>query len=160
FYEFENKVTGGRIPREYIPSVDAGIQDALQHGILAGYPVVNVKATLIDGAFHDVDSSAMAFKIAGSMATKEALRQAKPVILEPVMSVEVRTPEEYMGDVSGDRSARRGRVQSMGAVSGAKTLRAPAPLSELFGYVGGLRSAPLGRALYTMQFDGSAEVPG
>src|SRR5699024_9475935 len=107
FYEFENKVTGGRIPREHSPSVDAGIQDALQHGILAGYPVVNVKATLIDGAFHDVDSSEMAFKIAGSMATKEALRQAKPVILEPVMSVEVRTPEEYMGDVIGDLNARR-----------------------------------------------------
>ena len=160
FYEFENKVTGGRIPREYIPSVDAGIQDALQHGILAGYPVVNVKATLIDGAFHDVDSSEMAFKIAGSMATKEALRQAKPVILEPVMSVEVRTPEEYMGDVIGDLNARRGQVQSMEDVSGVKNIRALVPLSEMFGYVGDLRSKTQGRAMYTMQFDSYAEVPG
>ncbi|MFC7375998.1 elongation factor G [Brachybacterium sp. GCM10030268] len=159
FYEFENKVTGGRIPREYIPSVDAGIQDALESGIIAGYPVVNVKASLIDGAFHDVDSSEMAFKIAGSMAAKEALRQAKPVLLEPVMSVEVRTPEDYMGEVIGDLNARRGQVQSMEDVSGIKAIRALVPLSEMFGYVGDLRSRTQGRAMYTMQFDSYAEVP-
>ncbi|MCS6711250.1 elongation factor G [Brachybacterium sp. EF45031] len=159
FYEFENAVTGGRIPREYIPSVDAGIQDALQSGVLAGYPVVNVKATLIDGAYHDVDSSEMAFKIAGSMATKEALKKAQPVLLEPVMDVEVRTPEEYMGDVIGDLNSRRGQVQSMEDVSGAKVVRALVPLSEMFGYVGDLRSKTQGRAMYTMQFHSYAEVP-
>ena len=159
FYEFENKVTGGRIPREYIPSVDAGIQDALQGGIMAGYPVVNVKATLLDGAFHDVDSSEMAFKIAGSMAAKEALRKAQPVILEPLMDVEVRTPEEYMGDVIGDLNSRRGQVQSMEDASGVKIVRALVPLSEMFGYVGDLRSKTQGRAMYTMQFDSYAEVP-
>ncbi|WP_062947595.1 MULTISPECIES: elongation factor G [Brachybacterium] len=159
FYEFENKVTGGRIPREYIPSVDAGIQDALQSGILAGYPVVNVKASLIDGAYHDVDSSEMAFKIAGSMAAKEALRKAQPVILEPLMDVEVRTPEEYMGDVIGDLNSRRGQVQSMEDASGVKIVRALVPLSEMFGYVGDLRSKTQGRAMYTMQFHSYAEVP-
>ena len=159
FYEFENLVTGGRIPREYIPSVDAGIKDALASGILAGYPVVNVKASLIDGAYHDVDSSEMAFKIAGSMATKEALKKAQPVLLEPVMSVEVRTPEEYMGDVIGDLNSRRGQVQSMEDASGAKIVRALVPLSEMFGYVGDLRSKTQGRAMYTMQFDSYAEVP-
>ncbi|WP_040160167.1 elongation factor G [Mobilicoccus massiliensis] len=158
-YEFENKVTGGRIPREYIPSVDAGIQDALQVGILAGYPLVGVKATLLDGAYHDVDSSEMAFKIAGSMATKEALRKADPVLLEPMMAVEVRTPEEYMGDVIGDINSRRGQMQSMDDVSGAKVIRALVPLSEMFGYVGDLRSKTQGRANYTMQFDSYAEVP-
>ncbi|MBB5830627.1 elongation factor G [Brachybacterium aquaticum] len=159
FYEFENKVTGGRIPREYIPSVDAGIQDALQSGIMAGYPVVNVKASLIDGAYHDVDSSEMAFKIAGSMAAKEALRKAQPVLLEPLMDVEVRTPEEYMGDVIGDLNSRRGQVQSMEDASGVKIVRALVPLSEMFGYVGDLRSKTQGRAMYTMQFDSYAEVP-
>src|SRR5699024_884581 len=159
FYEFENKVTGGRIPREYIPSVDAGIQDALQHGILAGYPVVNVKATLIDGAFHDVDSSEMAFKIAGSMATKEALRQAKPVLLEPVMAVEVRTPEEYMGAVIGDLNSRRGTIESMEDATGVKVIKAKVPLSEMFGYIGDLRSRTQGRAVYTMTFDSYGEVP-
>ncbi len=160
FYEFENKVTGGRIPREYIPSVDAGIQSALESGILAGFPVVNVKASLIDGAYHDVDSSEMAFKIAGSMATKEALKKAQPVLLEPVMSVEVRTPEEYMGDVIGDLNSRRGQVQSMeDASGGVKIVRALVPLSEMFGYVGDLRSKTQGRAMYTMQFDSYAEVP-
>ena len=159
FYEFENLVTGGRIPREYIPSVDAGIQDALASGILAGFPVVNVKASLIDGAYHDVDSSEMAFKIAGSMATKEALKKAQPCLLEPVMSVEVRTPEEYMGDVIGDLNSRRGQVQSMEDASGVKIVRALVPLSEMFGYVGDLRSKTQGRAMYTMQFDSYAEVP-
>ena len=159
FYEFENLVTGGRIPREYIPSVDAGIQDALQSGVLAGYPVVNVKASLIDGAYHDVDSSEMAFKIAGSMATREALKKAQPILLEPMMSVEVRTPEEYMGDVIGDLNKRRGQVSSMEDASGVKIIRALVPLSEMFGYIGDLRSFTQGRAMYTMQFDSYAEVP-
>ena len=159
FYEFENLVTGGRIPREYIPSVDQGIQDALQSGVLAGYPVVNVRAQLIDGAYHDVDSSEMAFKIAGSMATKEALKKAGPVILEPLMSVEVRTPEEYMGDVIGDLNSRRGQIQSMEDASGVKIVKALVPLSEMFGYVGDLRSKTQGRAMYTMQFDSYSEVP-
>ena len=158
-YEFENKVTGGRIPREYIPSVDHGIQDAMQLGVLAGYPLVGIKATLLDGAYHDVDSSEMAFKIAGSMVLKEAIRKADPVLLEPMMAVEVRTPEEYMGDVIGDINSRRGQIQSMEDVSGAKVVRALVPLSEMFGYVGDLRSKTQGRANYTMQFDSYAEVP-
>ncbi len=158
-YEFSNKVTGGRVPREYIPSVDQGIQDAMQFGILAGYPLVGIKATLLDGAAHDVDSSEMAFRIAGSMILKEAARQADPVLLEPVMGVEVRTPEEYMGDVIGDLNSRRGQIQSMEEASGAKVVRALVPLSEMFGYVGDLRSKTQGRANYTMQFDSYAEVP-
>ncbi|WP_018156917.1 elongation factor G [Demetria terragena] len=159
FYEFENKVTGGRIPREYIPSVDHGIQDALQLGVLAGYPLVGVKATLLDGAYHDVDSSEMAFKIAGSMALKEAVRKADPALLEPMMAVEVRTPEDYMGDVIGDINSRRGQIQSMEDISGAKVVKGLVPLSEMFGYVGDLRSKTQGRANYTMQFDSYAEVP-
>ena len=158
-YAFDNVVTGGRVPKEYIPSVDHGIQDAMQLGILAGYPVVGVKATLLDGAYHDVDSSEMAFKIAGSMAFKEAARKADPVLLEPVMAVEVRTPEDYMGDVIGDLNSRRGHIQAMEDVSGAKVVRAVVPLSEMFGYVGDLRSKTQGRANYTMQFDSYAEVP-
>ena len=158
-YEFENKVTGGRIPREYIPSVDHGIQDAMQLGVLAGYPLVGIKATLLDGAYHDVDSSEMAFKIAGSMVLKEAVRKADPVLLEPVMAVEVRTPEVYMGDVIGDLNSRRGQIHAMEDVSGAKVIRAVVPLSEMFGYVGDLRSKTQGRANYTMQFDSYAEVP-
>jgi elongation factor G len=158
-YEFKNSVTGGRIPKEYIPSVDQGIQDAMQYGILAGYPMVGVKATLLDGAYHDVDSSEMAFKIAGSMVFKEAARRADPVLLEPMMAVEVRTPEEYMGEVIGDVNSRRGQIQSMEDVSGAKVVRALVPLSEMFGYVGDLRSRTQGRANYTMQFDSYAEVP-
>ncbi|MDQ1293377.1 MAG: elongation factor [Actinomycetota bacterium] len=159
FYEFANKVTGGRVPREYIPSVDHGIQDAMQFGILAGYPLVGLKATLLDGAAHDVDSSEMAFKIAGSMALKEAARRADPALLEPVMAVEVRTPEEYMGEVIGDLNSRRGQIQAMEEVSGAKVIRANVPLSEMFGYVGDLRSKTQGRAVYSMQFDSYAEVP-
>ena len=159
FYEFVNKVTGGRVPREYIPSVDAGIQDAMQYGVLAGYPLVGIKATLLDGAYHEVDSSEMAFKIAGSMVLKEMARRADPVILEPIMSVEVRTPEEYMGDVIGDLNSRRGQIHAMEDVSGAKVVRALVPLSEMFGYVGDLRSKTQGRAVYTMQFDSYAEVP-
>jgi len=158
-YEFDNKVTGGRIPREYIPSVDAGIQDAMQVGVLAGYPTVGVKATLLDGQYHDVDSSEMAFKIAGSMVFKEAARKANPVLLEPLMAVEVRTPEEYMGDVIGDLNSRRGQIQSMEDATGVKVVRALVPLSEMFGYVGDLRSKTSGRAVYSMTFETYAEVP-
>ena len=158
-YEFENKVTGGRVPREYIPSVDHGIQDAMQLGVVAGYPLVGIKATLLDGAYHDVDSSEMAFKVAGSMVLKEAVRKADPVLLEPVMAVEVRTPEDYMGEVIGDLNARRGQIQAMEDVSGAKVVRATVPLSEMFGYVGDLRSKTQGRAVYSMSFDSYAEVP-
>jgi len=158
-YEFVNAVTGGRVPREYIPSVDHGIQDAMQVGVLAGFPTVGVKATLVDGASHDVDSSEMAFKIAGSMAYKEAARKASPVLLEPLMAVEVRTPEEYMGDVIGDLNSRRGQIQAMEDATGVKVVRALVPLSEMFGYVGDLRSKTSGRAVYSMQFDSYAEVP-
>lgn len=158
-YEFVNKVTGGRIPREYIPSVDAGIQDALHVGILAGYPMVGVRASLLDGAAHDVDSSEMAFKIAGSMGFKEAVRKANPVLLEPLMSVEVRTPEEYMGDVIGDLNSRRGQIQTMEDAQGVKVIRAHVPLSEMFGYIGDLRSKTSGRAVYSMTFESYAEVP-
>ena len=158
-YEFVNAVTGGRVPREYIPSVDAGIQDAMQVGTLAGYPMVGVKATILDGAYHDVDSSEMAFKIAGSMAFKEASRMANPVLLEPLMAVEVRTPEEYMGDVIGDLNSRRGQIQSMDDASGVKVVRALVPLSEMFGYVGDLRSKTSGRAVYSMTFETYSEVP-
>ena len=158
-YEFVNKVTGGRIPREYIPSVDHGIQDALQVGVLAGYPMVGVMAILLDGASHDVDSSEMAFKIAGSMAFKEAARKADPVLLEPLMAVEVRTPEEYMGDVIGDLNSRRGQIQSMEDATGVKVIAAKVPLSEMFGYVGDLRSKTSGRAVYSMSFDSYSEVP-
>ena len=158
-YEFQNKVTGGRVPREYIPSVDHGIQDAMQYGVLAGYPLVGIKATLLDGAAHDVDSSEMAFKIAGSMALKEAVRKCDPVLLEPMMAVEVRTPEDYMGDVIGDINSRRGHIQAMEDISGAKVVRGLVPLSEMFGYVGDLRSKTQGRANYSMEFDSYAEVP-
>jgi elongation factor G len=158
-YEFENKVSGGRIPREYIPSVDAGAQDAMQYGILAGYPLVGIKVTLLDGAYHEVDSSEMAFKIAGSMAFKEAARRAHPVILEPMMAVEVVTPESNMGDVIGDLNSRRGTIQAMEERGGARVVRALVPLSEMFGYVGDLRSKTQGRASYSMQFDSYAEVP-
>jgi elongation factor G len=158
-YEFENKVTGGRIPREYIPSVDAGCQEAMEFGVLAGYPMVDVKVTLLDGGYHEVDSSELAFKIAGSMAFKEAARKAEPVLLEPMMSVEVRTPEDYMGDVIGDLNSRRGHIQAMDEQFGMRIVRALVPLSEMFGYVGDLRSKTQGRANYTMQFDSYAEVP-
>ncbi|WP_374462825.1 elongation factor G [Microtetraspora sp. AC03309] len=158
-YEFQNKVSGGRIPREYIPSVDAGAQEAAEFGVLAGYPMVGVKVTLQDGAFHEVDSSEMAFKIAGSMAFKEAARKADAVILEPMMAVEVTTPEDYMGDVIGDLNGRRGQIQAMEDRTGAKVIKALVPLSEMFGYVGDLRSKTQGRAVYSMQFDSYAEVP-
>jgi elongation factor G len=158
-YEFENKVTGGRIPKEYIPSVDQGAQEALQYGVLAGYPLVGVKVTLLDGAYHEVDSSEMAFKIAGSMALKEAVKRADPALLEPLMAVEVVTPEDYMGDVIGDLNSRRGTIQAMEERGGARVVRALVPLSAMFGYVGDLRSRTQGRANYTMQFDSYAEVP-
>ncbi|WP_342318994.1 elongation factor G [Corynebacterium mayonis] len=158
-YKFVNEVTGGRVPKEYIPSVDAGIQDAMQYGYLAGFPLVNIQATLEDGAYHEVDSSEMAFKMAGSQVLKEAVAKAKPVLLEPLMSVEVVTPEEYMGDVIGDLNSRRGQVNSMDDRSGAKVVRAIVPLSQMFGYVGDLRSRTQGRANYTMVFDSYGEVP-
>jgi elongation factor G len=158
-YEFADKVTGGRVPKEYIPSVDHGIKDAMQYGVLAGYPMVNVKATLVDGAYHEVDSSEMAFKVAGSMAFKEAARKCQPVILEPLMAVEVITPEDYMGDVIGDINSRRGQIQAMEERSGARVVKANVPLSEMFGYVGDLRSRTQGRANYSMVFSHYAEVP-
>ncbi|AMD87400.1 elongation factor G [Actinomyces radicidentis] len=158
-YEFVNAVTGGRVPREYIPSVDAGVRDAMLTGVLAGYPMVDIKATLLDGAYHEVDSSEMAFKIAGSQAFKEGAKKASPVLLEPVMAVEVRTPEEYMGDVIGDLNSRRGMIQSMEDAQGVKVVKAAVPLSEMFGYVGDLRSKTQGRAVYSMSFDSYAEVP-
>ena len=158
-YAFVNEVTGGRVPKEYIPSVDAGIQDAMQYGYLAGFPLVNIKATLEDGQYHDVDSSEMAFKIAGSQVLKEAVAKAKPVLLEPLMAVEIITPEEFMGDVIGDVNARRGQVNSMDDRAGAKVVKAVVPLSEMFGYVGDLRSKTQGRANYSMVFDSYGEVP-
>jgi elongation factor G len=158
-YEFENKVTGGRIPKEFIPSVDAGAQEAMQYGVLAGYPMVGVKMTLIDGGYHDVDSSEMAFKIAGSMVFKAAAKKANPVLLEPLMAVDVTTPEDNMGDVIGDLNSRRGQIQAMEERGGSRVVKALVPLSEMFGYVGDLRSKTQGRASYSMQFDSYAEVP-
>jgi elongation factor G len=158
-YEFVNQVTGGRIPKEYIPSVDAGSQEAMEFGVLAGYPMVDVKVTLRDGAYHEVDSSELAFKIAGSMAFKEAARRADPVLLEPMMAVEVTTPEDFMGDVIGDLNSRRGHIQAMDERAGSRLIKAVVPLSEMFGYVGDLRSRTQGRASYSMQFDSYAEVP-
>ncbi|MFJ6214349.1 elongation factor G [Streptomyces sp. NPDC092296] len=158
-YEFVNKVTGGRVPKEYIPSVDAGAQEAMEFGVLAGYPMVGVRVILLDGASHDVDSSELAFKIAGSMAFKEGARKASPALLEPMMAVEVTTPEDYMGDVIGDINSRRGQIQAMEERSGARVVKALVPLSEMFGYVGDLRSKTSGRASYSMQFDSYAEVP-
>jgi elongation factor G len=158
-YEFVNAVTGGRIPKEFIPSVDAGAQDSLQYGVLAGYPLVGVKFTLVDGQYHEVDSSEMAFKIAGSMAMKEVARKADPALLEPMMAVEVTTPEDNMGDVIGDLNSRRGMIQSMEERHGARVVKALVPLSEMFGYVGDLRSKTAGRASYSMLFDSYAEVP-
>ena len=158
-YEFVNKITGGRIPREYIPSVDAGCKEAMAAGPLAGYPLVDVRVTLLDGAYHDVDSSELAFKIAGIAGFREAAKLAGPVLLEPVMSVEVVTPEDFMGDVIGDLNSRRGQIQSMDERSGARVVKAVVPLSEMFGYVGDLRSRTQGRASYSMQFDSYDEVP-
>jgi elongation factor G len=158
-YEFDNKIVGGVIPREYIPSVDKGIRDALDDGVVAGYPVVDLKVELVDGSYHEVDSSEMAFQIAGSMAIKEALKRANPVLLEPIMDVEVVVPEEFMGDVMGDLSARRGQIQGMDSRGGGQVIRAMVPLSEMFGYATTVRSKTQGRATFTMQFDHYAEVP-
>jgi len=158
-FEFENKIVGGTIPREYIPAVEKGIKESADRGILAGYPVVDIKARLYDGSYHEVDSSEMAFKIAGSMAFKEAAKNAKPVILEPVMSVEVVTPEEYMGDVIGDLNARRGKIQNIERRGNVQLIKAMTPLAEMFGYATGLRSKTQGRATYTMQFSRYDEVP-
>ena len=158
-YEFVNKITGGVIPKEYIPAVDKGIQEAMQNGVVAGYPVVDVKATLYDGSYHDVDSSEMAFKIAGSMAFKEAAKKANPVLLEPIMKVEVEVPEEYMGDVIGDINRRRGQVSSMEDRAGNKIVTAMVPLAEMFGYSTDLRSFTQGRGTYSMEFDHYEEVP-
>ncbi len=159
-YEFENAIVGGVIPKEYIPAVDKGIQEQMQSGVLAGYPVVDVKVTLFDGSFHDVDSSEMAFKIAGSMAFREGMLAAGPVLLEPVMRVEVVTPEEYMGDVMGDLNRRRGILKGMDDAPAGKVVRADVPLAEMFGYATDLRSATQGRATYTMTFDHYAEATG
>ena len=158
-YEFVNRVAGGRIPREYIPSVDAGVQDAMKSGVLAGFETTGVRVTLLDGDFHPVDSSDLAFRIAGAQAFKEAARRAGPVLLEPVMAVEVTTPEDYVGEVIGDLNARRGRIQAMAEQRGARVVQALVPLSEMFGYVGDLRGRTSGRASYSMQFDSYAEVP-
>ena len=158
-YEFIDKITGGVIPKEYIPSVDAGIQEALTAGVLAGYPTVDVRVTLTYGSYHDVDSSEMAFKIAGSMAIKKALRAASPVLLEPVMAVNVTTPEDYVGDVMGDLSSRRGRVGLMEQVGSSQVINAQVPLADMFGYATDLRSRTQGRATYTMQFAAYNEVP-
>jgi elongation factor G len=158
-YEFVNKITGGRIPSEYIPSVDQGAQEAMASGVVAGYPVVDVRVTLQDGSSHDVDSSEMAFKIAGSIAFKEAAAKASPVLLEPIMDVEVVTPEDYMGEVIGDLNGRRGRIEKMDSRQNTQFIRCQVPLAEMFGYVTELRSRTQGRATYTMQFHSYQELP-
>jgi elongation factor G len=158
-YTFENKIVGGAVPREYISSIDAGIKEAMEAGILAGFPVVDVGVTLVDGSYHDVDSSEMAFKVAGSMAFKEASKRAKPVLLEPVMAVEVVTPEDYMGDVIGNINSRRGQIEGMEPRGNAQVIRARVPLAEMFGYATDVRTMSQGRATYTMQFLHYAEVP-
>jgi elongation factor G len=158
-YEFVDKIVGGRVPKEYIPSIDLGIQEAMESGVLAGYPVVDLRVELVDGSYHDVDSSEMAFKVAGSMAVKEAMKRAKPKLLEPVMAVEVITPEDYLGDVMGNLNSRRGRVESLEPVGNAQVIKAAVPLAEMFGYATDLRSMTQGRAEFTMQFDRYEEVP-
>ncbi|MDP2167795.1 MAG: elongation factor G [Thermodesulfovibrionales bacterium] len=158
-FEFQNKIIGGAIPREYIPAVEKGIREAMNTGVLAGYPLINVKATLYDGSYHDVDSSEMAFKIAGSMAFKEAVRKAKPVLLEPIMNVEVVTPENYMGDVIGDLNSKRGKIQTIGKRGAAQVIKAFVPLNDMFGYATDLRSKTQGRATYTMQFSHYEDIP-
>jgi len=158
-FVFENKIVGGVVPKEYIAPVEAGIREAMQSGVLAGYPVVDVKATLFDGSYHEVDSSEMAFKVAASMAFKEGSKKANPVILEPIMKVEITTPEEYMGDIMGDFNSRRGRIEGMEMRAGAQVIRGHVPLSEMFGYATNLRSISQGRASYSMQFSHYEEVP-
>jgi elongation factor G len=158
-YEFIDKIRGGDIPREYIPSVDQGIQEAMESGVLAGYPLVDVRATLVDGSYHEVDSSEVAFKVAGQIVLREAAKRADPVLLEPVMQIEVVTPEEYMGDVIADLTSRRGKVERMEQRGGSQSIRAVVPLAEMFGYATDLRSRTQGRATYTMQFHSYQEVP-
>jgi elongation factor G len=158
-FEFINKIVGGSIPKEYIPAVEKGVKEAMETGVLAGYPVVDVRVTLVDGSYHEVDSSEMAFKIAGSMGFKDGAQKAKPVLLEPIMAVEVVTPEEYMGDVIGDLNSRRGKVHTMEKRGNAQVVKASVPLSEMFGYATDLRSKTQGRATYTMQFDHYDDVP-
>jgi len=158
-FEFVNGIVGGTIPREYIPAVEKGIKEAMERGILAGYPAVDIKATLYDGSYHEVDSSEMAFKIAGSMAFREAAKKAKPVLLEPIMSIEVVSPEEYMGDVIGDLNSRRGKIQNIERRGKMQVIKVLAPLAEMFGYATDLRSKTQGRATYTMQFLHYDEVP-
>jgi elongation factor G len=158
-FEFQNKIVGGVIPKEYIPAVESGIREAMGNGILAGFPVVDIKATLVDGSYHDVDSSEIAFKIAGAMAFKEGVSKATPVILEPIFKVEVVVPEEYMGDVIGDMNSRRGRVEGMEPRGNIQVIRGYVPLSEMFGYATVLRSKTQGRGTYVMQFARYEEVP-
>jgi elongation factor G len=158
-YEFVDEVVGGVVPREYIPAVDKGVREQMQNGVLAGYPVVDVKVALYDGSYHDVDSSEMAFKIAGSMAFRDGVRNASPVLLEPIMSVEVVTPDDYMGDVTGDLNRRRGVLQGLDESPAGKIIRAEVPLSEMFGYATDLRSMSQGRATYSMEFGKYSEVP-
>ena len=158
-YEFENAIVGGVVPREYISSVDKGVQEQMENGVIGGYPVVDVKVTLYDGSYHDVDSSEMAFKIAGSMAFRAGALRASPVLLEPIMKVEVVTPEDYLGDVMGDLSRRRGITQGMDDSPSGKVIRADVPLAEMFGYATDLRSATQGRATYSMEFEKYNEAP-
>jgi len=158
-YEFVNEIVGGVVPKEYIPAVDKGIQDQMENGVIAGYPMVDVKVTLYDGSYHEVDSSETAFRLAGSLGFKEGAKKAKAVLLEPVMAVEVVTPEDYMGDVMGDLNRRRGILQGMEDIPTGKSIKAEVPLSEMFGYATDLRSLTQGRASYTMQFDKYAEAP-
>lgn len=158
-FEFENKVVGGSIPREFIPGIEKGVKEAMNGGILASYPVVDVKVTVYDGTFHDVDSSEMAFKIAASMAFKDGMKKASPVLLEPIFKIEVVTPEEYMGDVMGDLNSRRGRILGMEARKGVQVITAEVPLAEMFGYTTDLRSMTKGRASSSMQFEVYREVP-
>jgi elongation factor G len=158
-YEFSDDIRGGKVPREYIPAVDQGARAALESGVLAGYPMVDIRVRLVDGQYHDVDSSEMAFKIAGQMGFRKAAEMARPVLLEPIMEVEVVTPEDYMGDVIGDLSSRRGRIEGMEAVGNTQVVRAQVPLSDMFGYSTDLRSRTQGRATYTMQFGSYQQVP-
>jgi len=158
-YEFVNKIVGGAIPKEYIPAIDNGIRDAMNSGVIAGYQVLDVRVTLLDGSYHEVDSSEMAFKVAGSMAFKEAMRKADPVLLEPIMKVDVTTPDEYTGDVIGDLNSRRAKIEGMEVIAGAQNIHAFVPLSEMFGYATDLRSRTQGRAVYTMQPSHYEPVP-
>ncbi|MGH8278843.1 MAG: elongation factor G, partial [Gammaproteobacteria bacterium] len=158
-YEFVNGIVGGVVPKEYIPAVDKGVQEQMKNGVLAGYPVVDVKVTIFDGSYHEVDSNEMAFKIAGSLGFKEGVKKARPVILEPIMKVEVVTPEDYMGDIIGDLNRRRGIVQATEDGPGGKIVRAEVPLAEMFGYATSMRSATQGRATYSMEFEKYMETP-